>query len=565
MAIILNIANSETGLSVRQKLNILTDLYNQTVVSDVSYSFQRIDGSKVKSASPSGLFLRDDGTYASTSQNFSDTLLIGRKTGEWSIESDNGFSYLYALNAQAGHEFDNGAIAGRVITNATRNDIVHDLENRFNSPSNIFTNATANKNAVFNSLKELVAGSYSESDLIGFSTTAQVNAEAYADGLFATIMGGVPALAYDTIKELSDEAISIVTALGNRLRVDTNAQGLSLLEKINAKTNIDLDLVENTADIDKVISTLTQAALDTKVNGALGVTSDRIAVTTGVNNEIQGYSSFTWNETDKILKTGSQASIGSYIGVQLLADNSCTIPFSISSLGNGDGYVNFSVSANPTGASADSFLFHGDNETYLMSYGTSYVIADNGTDNNTLIVGTTLTTLNKSLLIRDIGSIGHVDEAHAKFHAFDKAIGVYFKASTGTTNWNLGDSFGFDFGVNSTGDGEIRQRENKGIDFYTNNVKRWNTNNTGNTYFGGGTIATALLQIAPNTTTRASFNIGVGVTPVSGMVDGDINNYGGRLHHRVGGVTQDIAYLSDITGGGLSELEVRRTSSLMTT
>lgn len=61
----------------------------------------------------------------------------------------------------------------------------------------------------------------------------------------AEILGGAGS-AYDTLAELqalledSDDAItSITTALSHRVRTDTNAQGLTSGEKLNARTNID--------------------------------------------------------------------------------------------------------------------------------------------------------------------------------------------------------------------------------------------------------------------------------------------------------------------------------------
>lgn len=500
---------------------------------------------------------------------FGQVLSVSNSTGGYPILSPNGLvsaniydtiaqlryvdgsgnsGLLRVNNAGISLLFSNGATSTAIIGTPTNLIIAHDSLLTLDAPIIGIPSLTPDTLTKIDASGNLVSSAYNDSDFELLSNKGvasgyvPLNSSALIDAMY------LPSFV-DDVLEFANFASFPVTGQTGKIYLD-----IATTNQYRWTGTIYLQITNSSAvwgNISGLLSNQTdlQNALDLKVNGALGTTANQIAVTSGVDNEVVSYSSFTWDETNSILKTGSQASIGSYIGVQLLADNSCTIPFSISSLGNGNGYVNFSVSANPTGAPADSFLFHGDGETYLMGVWGTYLTTDDGTDINSLVLGPRLTTLNKSLLIRDTGSIGHVDEAHAKFHAFDEALGVYFKASTGTTNWNLGDSFGFDFGVNSTGDGEIRQRENKGIDFYTNNVKRWNTNNTGNTYFGGGTIATALVQIAPNTTTRASFNIGVGVTPVSGMVEGDINNYGGRLHHRVGGVTQDFAYLSDITGG----------------
>ena len=50
------------------------------------------------------------------------------------------------------------------------------------------------------------------------------------------------------------------------VRTDINNQGLSSTQKANAKTNLDLNNVDNTSDANKPISTATQSALDTKVD-----------------------------------------------------------------------------------------------------------------------------------------------------------------------------------------------------------------------------------------------------------------------------------------------------------
>ena len=76
------------------------------------------------------------------------------------------------------------------------------------------------------------------------TTSAITEAEAYADGLFDTLVGASPT-DLDTIQEISaalqnnpDVIAEIITALGNRLRFDINNQGLSSTEKANALTNL---------------------------------------------------------------------------------------------------------------------------------------------------------------------------------------------------------------------------------------------------------------------------------------------------------------------------------------
>ncbi len=104
--------------------------------------------------------------------------------------------------------------------------------------------------------------------------TAQSNAEAYADGVVASLVDAAPGT-LDTLNELAaalgddpNFAATTAAALANRLRVDTAAQGLNSTEKTNAKTNVDLQNVNNTSDLDKPVSTATQTALNLKYDAS---------------------------------------------------------------------------------------------------------------------------------------------------------------------------------------------------------------------------------------------------------------------------------------------------------
>jgi microcystin-dependent protein len=89
----------------------------------------------------------------------------------------------------------------------------------------------------------------------------QAAAEAYTDTAIADLVDSAPAT-LDTLNELAaalgddpNFATTVSTALGNRLRVDTAAQGLTAPQKTNAKTNIDLENVDNTSDATKWAAT----------------------------------------------------------------------------------------------------------------------------------------------------------------------------------------------------------------------------------------------------------------------------------------------------------------------
>lgn len=78
--------------------------------------------------------------------------------------------------------------------------------------------------------------------------------------------------ALDTLNELAaalgndaNFSTTVNTSLGNRLRVDTAAQGLNSTQKTNAKTNIDLQNVDNTSDANKPVSTAQATAIASAV------------------------------------------------------------------------------------------------------------------------------------------------------------------------------------------------------------------------------------------------------------------------------------------------------------
>lgn len=127
---------------------------------------------------------------------------------------------------------------------------------------------TANKTSLVAAVNELVAAvppappdaTTAVKGIVELATLAEVAAGAdtvravTAEGvrqeriaLKAEILGaGVPA-ALDTLDELSaalnddaNFAAATTTALANRVRVDTAAQGLTAQEKLNARTNIDV-------------------------------------------------------------------------------------------------------------------------------------------------------------------------------------------------------------------------------------------------------------------------------------------------------------------------------------
>lgn len=101
----------------------------------------------------------------------------------------------------------------------------------------------------------------------GYATTSYVNTQV------SNLVASAPA-ALDTLNELASAlgnnanfSTTITTALANRLRVDTSTQNLTSTEKTNAKTNLDLQNVEN-----KSSATIRGELTSGNVTTALGFT-----------------------------------------------------------------------------------------------------------------------------------------------------------------------------------------------------------------------------------------------------------------------------------------------------
>lgn len=99
----------------------------------------------------------------------------------------------------------------------------------------------------------------------------------------ALINGASEAL--DTLNELAEAlnndpnfATTMSTSLANRLRIDIDSQGLSPIQKLNAKTNLGIENVDNTADINKPVSGPQQTALDLKTDKSIVITTAGLAV-----------------------------------------------------------------------------------------------------------------------------------------------------------------------------------------------------------------------------------------------------------------------------------------------
>lgn len=122
---------------------------------------------------------------------------------------------------------------------------------------------------------------------------ALVSAQDYADGLFNTLVGASPT-DMDTLQEISTALqnnphiiAEIITSLGKRLRFDIANQGLSSTEKTNALTNLGIQNIDNTSDVDKPLSNAIIAALLNKVNVVSGMGLSSNDLTDGLKSRIE--------------------------------------------------------------------------------------------------------------------------------------------------------------------------------------------------------------------------------------------------------------------------------------
>jgi hypothetical protein len=110
----------------------------------------------------------------------------------------------------------------------------------------------------------------------------------------------------------NSQITSLQTGLTNRLRVDTAAQGLNSTQKTNAKTNIDLQNVDNTSDLNKPISNATQSALNLKYDSSNPSGYQTAAQVTSTVNAA------STADRDRANHTGTQA-VGTITGLGALA------------------------------------------------------------------------------------------------------------------------------------------------------------------------------------------------------------------------------------------------------
>jgi hypothetical protein len=146
------------------------------------------------------------------------------------------------------------------------------------SQGNLFADGQVQASEVTGLHTVATTGSYA--DLVNkptvvshFTNDANYASTTYVNTQMSNMVASAPA-ALDTLNELAaalgndaNFSTTTATALGNRLRVDTAAQSLTSTQKTNAKTNLDLQNVEN-----KSSATIRGELTSTNVTTALGFT-----------------------------------------------------------------------------------------------------------------------------------------------------------------------------------------------------------------------------------------------------------------------------------------------------
>src|SRR6056300_437003 len=163
----------------------------------------------------------------------------------------------------------------------------------------------------------------------GYATTS------YVDSEVAGIVDTAPE-ALNTLNELAaalgddaNFATTTSTALGNRLRVDTNAQGLTATQKTNAKTNLGLSTVASTGAYGDLSGLPTIPTNNNELTNGAGYITD-YTVTEGDVTAHQAALSITESQISDLSHFS-----GSYNDLT----NKPTIPTNNNELTNGAGYI----------------------------------------------------------------------------------------------------------------------------------------------------------------------------------------------------------------------------------
>lgn len=509
----------------------------------------------------SGKFKKGDGVTSLNaltwlgggSQNLEQVLIIGGNTGEFPIQSDNNFSYLYANNAFAGHEFDDDTVSGKMISDATQNEIKHSILNKFDAPNNNFPQETEDKIAVFDASKNLKSGTLSESDI-----------QQKYEPLLTTVKLAENINKGQAVYISSANGTNIIVSKASNASEATSSKTLGLLLTTGATNDI-VDVVTEgyLGTLNTSTATIGDAVwLGTSGNLIFGLARKPVApahlVYIGVvsrvhavNGEIlvKVQNGFELNEIHDVL-TSSNVTTPVDTDNLLIKENSSGLWKSLSWLnlkatlktyfdtlyGTIKGSVGATSGLIPYGT--------GVADTVTSSSDFSYI------SNNVQVTGNINGSVTMTARNNSTGN-----GAGAGFNAFNNAgkIAQFFKAGTGYSTYKTikANDCGFytdngDFSFLNDGVGGAIQFT-AGNDSIAHLLVKSNGDIAiaKNSFFGDtATTATAFGDFKAGTTSNASMRIRAGVIPTT-QLDGEINYVGGRLKH-YNGIDNTIAYVSEI-------------------
>ena len=235
---------------------------------------------------------------------------------------------------------------------------------------------------------------------------SQQSIKQYVTTRISNLLGGAPA-ALDTLDELaaainddSSFSATITTALGNRLRVDTNAQGLTTTQQENARANLGLNAGSvPSAGTGIDISGTGQFSVD--VSDFMGSGANNRVLTATGTDAFQGEATLTYdgqvlridNGGDEVITIGGGGTgyqsielggdTGAYI--DLKSPNSDDFDIRIITTGNGGEIVTASPLTFKTSSNNDDITFapHGTGKVKFGASGFTLPTAD-GSANQTL-------------------------------------------------------------------------------------------------------------------------------------------------------------------------------------
>src|SRR5210317_418540 len=136
--------------------------------------------------------------------------------------------------------------------------------------------------------------------------TGNLATESYVDTAVANVIDSAPG-ALDTLNELAaalgddaNYASTTTTALSNRLRIDTNAQGLTSTQKSNAITNLGLSTVATSGsytDLSNTSSVVTLSGTQTLTNKTISSTNNTITITESNISDLGSYITASSSDT----------------------------------------------------------------------------------------------------------------------------------------------------------------------------------------------------------------------------------------------------------------------------